>query len=218
MNANRGYKLGGRTSAGSILIGGTCSLPGAFSPNTGLPLTQFAKVKIGAAGFFIPGWSLEHAWFLYSFKCAIYEGVFTYRTKVHSIEILKFEVGHNGHEDFPYDNYPIVFEGVNFESVLISSDEQQKIVSLNQKGVSPFENKDYENLAMPRHQFGGIPYMLAAVEDRVCPVCKAQMPLIASIGNESFSSNEGFFGNDFVQVIFWACGPCGILTALNFAD
>jgi len=43
------------------------------------------------------------------------------------------------------------------------------------------------------------------------------MPLLAMIGNRN-GSERGFTGNDFVQMLFFFCVACSVVTAENVTD
>ena len=59
-----GYFAGPPSENGALMIGGRTSLKGAVSPNTGLALTQFARIRLGPGGFLVPGWTWPKMHFL----------------------------------------------------------------------------------------------------------------------------------------------------------
>jgi hypothetical protein len=148
---------------------------------------------------------------------------FSYRDTDQRIEIVEFGHGASDHEGFPYVGYPSSFPPVPCELVQISKSDQMIISKLN---ASAFTNPDYkystigaEELAQPRHQFGGEPFLLDPnAHEKHCPVCKNEMLLFASIANDNYSDSDGFFGNDFVQILYWICSSCQIVSARNYAD
>jgi hypothetical protein len=125
--------------------------------------------------------------------------------------------------DFPYSDYPRRFDPVGFNLEPISAADREIIEILNGPNATDYELQ-YEpgrarELAQPRHQFGGLPFLLQSDScSQTCPTCGIEMILIAAIANENFSTPEGFFGEDFVQVVYWCCEECQVISAQNFAD
>jgi hypothetical protein len=217
-----GYFVDAVDSDGLLVIGGRCPLPGAVSPNTGLSLTQFARIKLSPENYSIPGWAMPELHLLYSWKCKIHEGEFSYRYADDDLEIIEFCKGSDDYEGFPYDDYPILFDEVRLRLRPLTEDEQSMIVQLNQPNCPPglkHDNPLADRLSIPTHQFGGVPYLVdPAASERDCIVCGKNMPVVASIGNKSYSKNDGLSGNDFVQVLYWACASCQVVSALNFTE
>ncbi|WP_343818097.1 hypothetical protein ISN75_21175 [Dyella marensis] len=217
-----GRFFGQRVSQGPAVIGGTCRLQGAISPNTGLPLTQHAAVKLGASGFAIPNWDVPEVHFLYSWKCCISQGDLSYRYASGRLEIIEYTAGTEDFAGFPYDGYPVVFPAAQFLLRPIPEEDQEIIARLNNTELDQgfkFENARAGQLSIPTHQFGGVPFLLnPLMEEKRCVACGDEMVLIASIGNNSFSHDGGFFGNDFVQLVFFGCDRCKVLSAVNVAS
>lgn len=217
-----GYFIDAVDKSGDVLLGGLCSIAGAVSPNTGMALTQFARVTLTRDAFWISGWELPEVHFLYSWKCKIHEGDFSYRYINNRLEIIEFCAGTDDSEGFPYDDYPILFDEVSVGLKKIPKEDQAIILELNSPNCDPdlkFNNARADKLSIPTHQFGGEPYLVnPEAAGKNCPVCGREMLEVASIGNDSYSENCGFSGNDFVQVLYWACAPCRVISARNFCD
>jgi hypothetical protein len=217
-----GYFIDAVDSDGTLVIGGRCSLPGAVSPNTGLALTQFARINLSSENYSIPGWSMSEIHFLYSWKCKIHEGKFSYRYKDDDLEVIEFCKGNDDYDGFPYDHYPILFDEVRLRLRLLTKEEQSMIALLNGPDCPPGLKHDdslADRLSIPAHQFGGVPYLVDPVaSEKDCVVCGKNMPVVASIGNKSYSENEGLSGNEFVQILYWACASCRVVSALNFTE
>ncbi|MBB5944501.1 hypothetical protein [Xanthomonas sp. 3307] len=211
-----------RNASHEVYIGGRCTLPGALSPNTGAPLTQFARVVQSSEGFAVPGFDEAELHFLYSWKCDIHRGDFSYKYINGSIEVVEYTSGSDDYEDFPYPNYPEAFDEVSVGIRRLSEEEVAVIGKLNAPDVDPdykFSGSLPSELSVPQHQFGGVPYLLDAGRARkVCPACKKEMTIIASVGNKNYSTDEGFVGNDFVQILYFSCSFCKVISALNFSD
>jgi hypothetical protein len=217
--AGKGHFLGMRVSEGPAVIGGACKLPGAISPNTGLPLTQHAAVKLGVNGFAMPNWDMPELHFLYSWKCCISQGDFSYRYTSGRLEIIEYTAGTDDFDGFPYDDYPVIFPSVQFLLRPIPEDDQELIGQLNDTKIDQgfrFDNERAGQLTIPTHQFGGMPFLLdPLMSEKRCAACSSEMDLVASIGNNCYSRDEGFFGNDFVQLVFFGCAHCHVLSAVN---
>ncbi|MES2312283.1 MAG: hypothetical protein V4566_08315 [Pseudomonadota bacterium] len=217
--SRKGHFLGMRVSNGPAVIGGACGLPGAISPNNGLPLTQHAAVKLGTNGFALPNWDLPELHFLYSWKCCISQGDFSYRYTSDRLEVIEYTAGTDDFDGFPYDGYPVIFPPVQFLLSPISEEDQELIGRLNDTQIDQgfrFDDEKAGQLSIPTHQFGGSPFLLdPLMGDKPCPGCGSEMELVASIGNNCFSRDEGFFGNDFVQLVFLGCAKCHVLSAVN---
>lgn len=217
--AGKGYFLGMRVFEGPAVIGGACALAGAISPNTGLPLTQHAVVKLGANGFAMPNWDLPELHFLYSWKCCISQGDFSYRYTGGRLEIIEYTAGGDDSDGFPYNDYPVIFPPVQFLLRPVPEEDQDLIRRLNDTRIDQgfrFDSERAGQLSVPTHQFGGLPFLLdPLVGEKRCVVCGFEMELVASIGNHCYSRDEGFFGNDFVQLLFFGCASCRVLSAVN---
>jgi len=221
----KGFFVDSLTPNGELTIGGLSNLKGAFSPNSGHPLTQLAKIQVKSLGFYIPGWELPWIHFLYSWTCAIHEDDFSYQYVVErdSINIIEYHSGVDDYSGFPYENYPVSFPEVHLSLKQLTSEEQAVILQLNEESdESVFDNPnpEFARLSVPTHQFGGTPFLLSPKHgSKECPVCHQEMILIASMGNESYSdNNEGLSGNEFVQIIFFTCPFCKVVSAKNFYD
>jgi len=217
-----GYFAGTASANGELTIGGRCSSNGAISPNTGLPLTQFACVRLNPESFCIPGWPMPEIHFLYSWKCRIHEGDFSYRYVNGDLEVVEFCKGVGDSEGFPYDDYPVQFDEIRLQLQRMTKEDQSIIIELNDPDCDPdlkYDNERASDLSEPMHQFGGMPYLISPEEtSKDCVICGCEMFLTASIGNNSHSNNEGFSGNDFVQVVYWTCPECHVVSARNFCD
>lgn len=170
----------------------------------------------------IKGWGSSQIHFLYSWTCGIHEGDFSYRYLNGDIEVVEYSRSNGSYDGFPYDNYPLIFDPKVFDLEAVGTDDQDIILKLNSPDCDSgfiFSNPRADFLSMPAHQFGGVPYLAAGNDhQKNCVLCKNEMHLIASISNESYSDNEGFSGNDFVQVVYWICPSCQVVSAQNFCD
>ena len=216
---SRGYVLSGLHLGGEVTIGGTCGLAGAVSPNTGIPLIQHAKLTLGGKINLDDNWPLPEINFLYSWTCNIFEADFTYQYKDGSIKILEYGHGGGPDDDFPYQNYPVFFPPIEFDLKQVTDYEQSVIDKLNSPGCGvdyKFKDEITKKLSTPAHHFGGSPFLVDADNSsKICVSCGNNMPLVATIGNQSFSNENGFFGNDYAQIVYFACKICLTVSALN---
>jgi hypothetical protein len=193
-------------------------IDGAVSPNSGLPLLLVASLDPADTRLGISRSKTDTIALLYSWTCGISDGDFTYRQSAQGVEILAYNKG-PAHGDFPYSNYPVFFPRVAVELQALTSEEQTAIRQINRREVGSVSiARRFPRLAVPRAQVGGEPRLMQwPVSTCVCPVCGGSMPLLASIGNGTGSA-LGFTDNDFVQMVFFLCDTCTVVTACNMCD
>jgi hypothetical protein len=191
--SENGFFAGSCARDGVLTVGGRVDLEGAVSPNNGLPLIQHASLRLKPDLFWIPKWTAGEIRFLYSWKCNIHLGDFSYRHTSDTVIVMEYQRGVDGAAlDFPYADYPIAFEPVVLKVEPIPSDDQRTILALNADPQLAYRDSQTERLAQPRHQFGGTPYLLQGkIEAKHCIVCHEEMSVIASIGNEAYSDDRG---------------------------
>jgi len=226
--SQRGYFVKAPVPNGPVTIGGRLVLPGAASPSTGLPLVQYASVRVSSDALSIPGWLSQEIHCLYSWTCNIHLGDFSYRQTPETVTVLEYQAGIDGAgPDFPYEGYPKSFRAVSGTLEAISEREQAIILHLNKSAAPDFAvDPDYamntpeaNDLSYPRHQFGGVPLLLQSdAPPKDCIECRREMQLFASVGNGNYTNDLGFFGNDFVQILYWCCPACQIVSARNYCD
>ena len=185
-------------------------------------MTQLALVEADAIGLDPSEWRRTKISFLYSWKCGIFEGDFSYRITDGALEILEYASGEPDVEDFPYPDFPIIFPAASHEAKLLTQEERDQMIWINglaERAISIKPDDPLWNLTVPMHQFLGVPYLLDPDgSEKNCPQCSKQMFVLATIANQIDGFEEGFFGNDFVQVVYLACNECNVLSARNFAD
>lgn len=193
---------------------------GAISPNTNRPLLPVACLDPSDPRLEITECSSGTIPLLYSWTCAVSEGELTYRFSKDDIEVLSAvrRAGSLG-QDFPYENYPMFFPSVELELHALNEGEQALIQRMNRRTEDTFDlENQFPHLAAPRSQVGGQPRLMQwPLASCSCPSCGAQMPLLAAIGNEN-ASPRGFTDNAFVQMLFFLCAPCSIVTGYNICD
>lgn len=206
--------------ATAFMIGGKYYGAGAVSPNSRTRLLQLASLGVTEGPLRLPGWPSPSINLLYGWTCAICEGTFSYRQRDNDIDIVECVRGES-YSDFPHPYYPEAFREVYVEPLALTQEQQAIIVQLNSSnGDAEFQLANSNpDLSTPRHQVGGEPYYVSGRSwCPVCPLCKKQMPFLASIGNSTFCDSLGFAGNEFVQVVYHLCHACNVLSARNVAD
>jgi hypothetical protein len=201
-------------------LGGKCNLQGAYSPNSGRPLTQLASLCLGGSGISWKSEGIKRLPLLYGWSCSISEGPFWYEPNYNKIIILKYVKG-VASKDFPYENYPDSFPEIQVDAKKISSAQQEIISRINNS--SGDERFDLilksPNLGRPRHQVGGAPYFVGKLGGTPsCLRCNKSMSFFASIENGNYYSLEGFWGNNFAQLVFYNCTACNIICCINISD
>jgi len=199
-------------------MGGPQSIPGAISPDSGAPLLLVATLNLRDARLHVPRTAVERLHLLYSWTCPISEGPFSYRETASGVELLQGRRG-DAFDDFPYAGYPAFFPETSLALQRLTEEEQRVILKLNRREDDPIAlESSFSHLAVPASQIGGEPRLLQWPLHRFeCPECRRMMPLLAMIGNRN-GSERGFTGNDFVQMLFFFCVACSVVTAENVTD
>ena len=214
-HSSAGYFLEPTKRRSPHALCGPQHIDGAISPNSGLPLLLVASLDPADTRLGISRSRTDTLHLLYSWTCGISDGDFTYRQSAQGVEILAYNKG-PAHHDFPYANYPVFFPRVAVELQALTSEEQATIRQINKRGVL-LEDRS-PRLAVPRAQVGGEPRLMQfPLSTCVCPVCGGSMPLFASVGNGTGSA-LGFTDNDFVQMVFFLCDTCTVVTAYDMCD
>ena len=213
-----GFVPGRRYRQGSIRLGGACVFEGAVSPNNGFPLTQHVLLEADVRCVRDAGWKGPMP-LLYAWKCAIHLEDFTYQVLDGRLKLLAYGQGPVDVDDFPYPGYPVVFKEQRFEACEVPLSEAAQWSTLNamtlrDERVDP--DSPLWDLAKPRHQFGGAPYLLNPADvEAICPLCSRAMPIFATVADESGTLAQPFFGNEYVQLVYFLCAACRVLTARN---
>jgi hypothetical protein len=194
---------------------GPQSIAGAICPNCTKPLLCFFRIDTRderlrpLSG--VPSLPLLFCW-----RCNLAQARFFYAVGSDSVQLLKYRRGMQP-SSFPYPDYPNFFEGVSAELVPIPDDVQAMIRHLN-RGEIDQSQEPVRELAIPRHQLGGEPYLLQKHWPTVtCPRCIQSMPFLATIGDQA-TDPRGFTGNQYVQVIYHYCRTCRCIGAYQQCD
>lgn len=213
-----GFSLGEPSQQGRIQLGGACGFAGALSPNNGLPLTQHVLLKAGLSCLEDIGWSGNMP-LLYSWKCAIYTEDFSYRVGDGRIQFIYYGEGVIDTEGFPYPEYPVIFPPVMYHDAPVTTDYFNAVNRLNdmaEQGEPVPPSGELWDLMVPRHQFGGVPYLLSPAScQAACPSCGNIMPVFATVADDSGVTSKPFFGNAYVQLVYLVCSLCAILRVKN---
>lgn len=197
---------------------GSQAIPGAISPNSGAPLLLVASLDLRDPALGIASAPVQQLHLLYSWTCPISEGPFAYRITSFGIELVEFTEG-PAFTDFPYDGYPAFFPRYAVTLRPLTVEDQGVIKKLNRhEGDVISLAHSFPLLAVPRSQVGGEPRLMQyPIAGYKCPVCKKTTRLLATIGNDN-GSEQGFAGNNFVQMLFYFCDSCSVVIADNITD
>ena len=217
-----------KTEEHSHIFCGSHSVEGAWCPNCQKPLLRFMALdtndpKLGFKKTPFQWLSLFFCW-----TCEIAQTPFYYRfTANGDIGLMKF--GEGGVQlNFPTENYPTFFPQAYFQLRPLTEIEQTVTKELN-RGEIPEGEVDHKTpyLNRPEHQIGGEPFLIQKNPDYqtdawgkevlTCPKCKKLMPFLAAIG-ENTKGNQGFSGNEYVQVLFNYCKKDRIVCAFQQCD
>lgn len=205
---------------GLIQLGGPCTFAGAVSPNTGEPLTQHVLLGAETRCVVEAGWKGSMP-LIFGWKCAIHLADFTYQVLDDRVTLLRYGEGDVDVDDFPYPDYPIIFPALRFDARDVTLDEAAQWSTLNAMalhGELVDSDSPLWDAAQPRHQFGGEPYLLNPADaEATCPLCGGSMPVFATVSDDAGVEKQPFFVNAFVQLVYFLCASCRVLTARNLA-
>jgi len=159
---------------------------------------------------------------VYGWKCAIHLDDFSYQVLESHLKLLAYGKGAVDVDDFPYRGYPIIFREQRFDARDMTPGEAAQRSTLNAMALRD-ERVDVDSslwvASRPSHQFGGEPYLLNPFDaEATCPLCGGDMPVFASVSDESGDPEHPFFGNAFVQLVYFLCASCRVLTARNLTE
>ena len=198
---------------------GRHAIEGAICPNCGKPLLRFFTFSKQDIPTDIGAYPYQNIHFLFCWKCNISQDYFFYKVLGdNEISIIKYKKG-GVQKDFPYFDYPDYFPlgEVQFEKI---ADRDQKIISnVNSKIVNKYDLPEEDfHLCCPRHQIGGEPYLVQEEYEKIyCPICKKAMLFTISVSDNCLDQ-RGFVGNPFVQILYYFCGDCLIICAIQRCD
>jgi hypothetical protein len=198
---------------------GEHNIEGAECPNCKKRLLRFFSVYTDSIDPEIKDFAYGIIHLLYCWTCSISQEKFFYRVlDTKKIELLDYKKG-TKQSDFPYPDYPEYFPIGEIIISKISQHDQKIIIDVNSKQVDEFDlDEDDEGLCVPRHQIGGVPYLVQGeFVDFSCPLCGLQMPFLASVADDCLDS-KGFVGNSYVQVLYHYCKDCNVVGAIQQCD
>ena len=199
---------------------GEHDVAGAWCPNCNKPLLRFLALDTSDFRLSLSRVSLRMLSLFYCWTCTVSNGLFVYQIRSDTdVQILQYTKG-SMQSDFPYEDYPVAFPEAACALVPITADEQSMLRDLNSGSDDIYKIEDTRHdLVMPRHQIGGEPLLLQedSAESPQCPVCSSPMPFFAQIGDRCLDA-RGLVGYEYVQVMYYLCRGCCVLTAFNGAD
>ena len=189
---------------------------GVECPNCKKPLLRFLSLDTRDPRLELSDCPFKALPLLFCWTCKIAYDVFSYKIlENNSIAIINYRKGLIGN-NFPYEDYPDHFREKPIILVPIKEEIQDFLKNLNDKAYSSSKyKKEHRDFFIPQHQIGGEPLMLEPLLAQLkCSQCKKRMPLFASIGNQS-SSERGFANNPKVQVLYFYCQRCYIISCFQ---
>jgi len=230
-NPESGYWLSFNPHASEVAhqFCGDNEIPGTDCPNCMKPLLRILSLDARDVRVNLDPARIPFVHLFYCWTCSIPFGEFSYKIeKDGSIKTVKSlsEYEDAFGSDGPYDGYMGVFPLCHVALEPISDEDQQKLCQWAESNEGDTEDdvEALDRLATPRHQVGGYPF-IANPERTSCPECGQDMPLLATIcddstGNDPWGREEkvSFAGNGGVQMIFHLCRECSIVTAYHCCD
>ena len=197
-------------------FGGRHGVRGAWCPNCQHPLTLILKLYAPDPVLDMMDIPLMFLHLLYCWQCAVAQGDFSYRiVDDFDIEILHAGVG-GVQSDFPYEGYARAHPESAVALVPVSGPDQRTIAGWNRDGS--VRSAKQLSILDARHQLGGEPWLAQPGEaGPSCCRCGQPQPFLASIGDES-TDPRGLIGCAGVQVLYFFCRSCRVLTARNRSD
>ena len=192
---------------------------GAFCPNCHRPLLLLLSLDTKDYRLYLLAVPFPRLFLVFCWTCELSQKLFYYVQNAQGIDILDYRKGQS-YDDFPYRNYPVYFPKANAVLEQIPNGDQEIIRMLNRDAIDSWEViRSRPDLAKPRHQVGGEPYLVQQnVYDEIrCLICGKSMPFLAAIGDEALDG-IGFTGNEFVQVLFHFCRKCNLVAAYQQTD
>ena len=205
------------------IMGGRPLLAEATCPNCALSLTRFLHIDCKSAPFT----SLSQNWtfieLLYCWQCSLSQSPFSYKiTENGELELVSVCKG-DVVSEFPYENYPRWFTECRVEMKPLEARFAKDLELFHQLSVmapeqiaSRWSYSERDLLTTPFHQVGGIPF-LNDYSPACCPSCSEGMQFIATIAYNSVSG-ELFVDSEYVQVVYFVCQKCNIVTARQDCD
>jgi len=202
---------------GNHVFCGQHAIEGAICPNCQKPLLRFLSLDV-SNGFVVGKSLFSQIPLLFCWTCNIAQAIFSYEIcSDNKIKIVQYQKG-GVESDFPYSNYPLFFPEKRVQLIQIEPWSQKTVHEVNMKTIDEWNVlQNQPKLVKPQHQVGGEPYLVNEVQNVKCKKCNHLMPFLALIADDS-GTNEGFTGNEFVQVLFHYCLKCGMMAAYQICD
>lgn len=192
---------------------------GAFCPNCQRSLLSLLSLDTRDHRLYFREAPFPRLSLMFCWTCELSQKLFYYVQNAEGIDILEYRKGQS-YDDFPYEDYPLYFPKANAMLEQIPTEDQEIIKRLNRDAIDVWEvNRSRPDLARPRHQVGGEPYLVQQnIEDEIrCLICGENMPFLATVGDQA-PDGMRFTGNEFVQVLFHCCRKCNLVAAYQQTD
>lgn len=198
-------------------LGGETRAPGAVCPNYRKPLLTLLDLDAHDPTLELQGTGLARFPVLFCWTCpaALSTVVYRFTGAGGDVALLDYKRGEPA-ADFPYVDYPASFPRHAVGLVALTPQEQALLHDLNSADDSDLA-WTHRDLARPRHQVGGEPYLVQPLEEVRCPECQRGMPLFAALSDDALGSLK-FADNDFVQALVHLCRPCRVVAVYQRCD
>jgi hypothetical protein len=119
---------------------------------------------------------------------------------------------------WPYEPYPDNFPSRSLRLASMPSRAQSLISKRNAGKLSDSEKYSRKNqeLLLIKHQIGGEPRIQQGNDLARGVLCKRRSPFLAAVAGETGSKQK--FSSYGVQVLFFYCAPCQVVSALHDCD
>lgn len=203
-------------------MGGSPNEEAPPCPNCRLQMTRFFELSridpaLGRLRAFPSDVELLYCW-----QCAIPSRPFHYRySNGGRVEYLAHGAGGMG-PLFPYERYPRVFPQRSMRlrpmrrKLGLHLAEYTRLIAQGREEAAWELTNKHKSLNVPRHQFGGLPFLYDYREFR-CLCCGRPMMFLATVADQS-TDPRGFVGNPFVQVVYYSCIECLVIGARHECD
>lgn len=189
-------------------------------PNCNKPLLQFFSFDARDQRLGLSECSFTRLPLVYCWQCSVSQHPFIYsiNTTGENINYISYGKG-DMYFDFPYKNYPVSFAESSIQFVPLSSLEQKIIKQYNRNPNSLLSvPEEFRYLFRPQIQYGGEPYLCQfPLNPLFCPICCGNMFFLCSV-TDNAEKDYVFTGNDYVQVLYFLCPVCSVITAIQMCD
>jgi hypothetical protein len=197
---------------------GAHDVRGAVCPGSSRPLLLLLTLDTSDPRLGLSGHQPELLRLFYTWNCDAMAAQLAYHVAMDGSLTV---VGIQGVSEGPLDlNGQEPYPQAPARLIPLESDEQRLLVEINAGDRFDYDlDERYSFLGSPFHQVGGEPYLVQKNPGHrgKCPTCHATAPFLAAVADDN-PHDDGFVGNEFVQVLFFYCRACRVVIAWNQCD